>query len=851
MNSSCSLINPALSLAQDRLATAFESATEQLNLRGVFGREFDFEGAVNWLKIEAQQNFPNFPTIEIIASNQINHAKGAYAAQNNTIYLAAELVEQNQSNPEAVSQIILEEYGHYLDAWFNSSDTPGDEGELFAHYVQNQQLTAAEIARIKSEDDSATVTIAEGKVAIEQAAGENPAFDLIGLTRLRNDAQFRGIDGSGFSVAVIDTGLDTDHPLLADNYVAGYDFVDGDKDPSDRQGHGTHVAGTVGAVDESIGVAPDVGLISLRVGESRSVSSDKITDALEWVLDNQAEYNITAVNLSLGGGFFTSESNFSHSNSAEELNRLQSNIQNLEAAGVTVVASTGNSYFRNQDRYNQTNISFPAISSTIAVGAVWQNNIGRTVSWGDGSIDYTTGADRLPAFTQRLDADNVLFAPGAIITSTLPGGKTGENAGTSQAAPHVTGSVALLQEASLQFNDRLLTPAEVNRVLRNTADIIIDGDDEDDNVDNSNLAYLRINVYNAIAEIKRRAENNNGSSSDSYSYSEDRRYIANENANDAIADATTIALIDGSASEPIRETIGRDVTINRSNDVDLYNFQLESPGTVRIEVASDPVSTDDFDSYLRLFDDLGTEIAANDNINLSAGQTFSRLQIDLESGTYYVGVSGYRNTEYDPNVAGSGDPGSTGNYALKLSLNSEDDGVLLSDDEDLVNDRSRSPEDENQNDNIVYRFTHSNTGVNFYTASIRERDYVQNNLSEYTFQGENFESASVSTDSLSGAKPVYRFLNRSTGVHLFTISETEVNYITNNLDNYSAEGIAYYGYEDNQSGTVPLYRIHNSQTGTHLFTTSVTEHDRAMSIGDYEAEGNNGIAFYVEAIGNV
>ena len=326
-----------------------------------------------------------------------------------------------------------------------------------------------------------------------------------------------------------------------------------------------------------------------------------------------------------------------------------------------------------------------------------------------------------------------------------------------------------------------------------------------------------------IAEIKRRSESGD-SYSFSRSYSEDFSYVAtDENTNDAIADATTVALVDGSAIEPIRETIGRDVTVNRSNDVDLYNFQLESPGTVRIEVASDPVSTDDFDSYLRLFDASGTEIAANDDIDVSADLNFSRLEADLESGTYYVGVSGYRNTDYDPNIEGSGATGSTGNYALKLSLNSEGDGVLLSDDEDLINDGDRSPDDENENnDNIVYRFTHSDTGVNFYTASTQERDYLRDNLSEYTFQGENFESAE---DSLSGAKPVYRFLNRSTGVHLYTMSETEVNYIVNNLFNYSAESIAYYGYEDSQLGTVPVYRLYDSQADTHLFTTSTAERE--------------------------
>ena len=80
-------------------------------------------------------------------------------------------------------------------------------------------------------------------IEIEANPGLNAAFDLIGLTQLRNDPEFAGIDGSGLSVAVIDTGIDRNHPLLASNYVAGYDFIDDDDNPEDSQGHGCHVLG--------------------------------------------------------------------------------------------------------------------------------------------------------------------------------------------------------------------------------------------------------------------------------------------------------------------------------------------------------------------------------------------------------------------------------------------------------------------------------------------------------------------------------------------------------------------------------------------------------------------------------
>lgn len=134
--------------------------------------------------------------------------------------------------------------------------------------------------------------------------GINPAFDLIGLTQLRNAPQFEGIDGSGFRVAVIDTGINYNHELLAPNYIIGTALV-GDDD-FDEDGHGTHVAGTVAATDETISVAPDAEIIGLDVfpGDSETASADALIAALDWVLKNHEEYNIVSVNMSLGEGFY-------------------------------------------------------------------------------------------------------------------------------------------------------------------------------------------------------------------------------------------------------------------------------------------------------------------------------------------------------------------------------------------------------------------------------------------------------------------------------------------------------------------------------------------------------------------
>ena len=522
----------------------------------------------------------------------------------------------------------------------------------YAHFTKSQ------IASIKAPRDRASVVMDDRLIQIEQATPKiNPAFDLIGLTQLRNDPQFATIDGSGFSVAVIDTGIDTDHSLLAPNYVAGFDFLDNDGDPNDIDGHGTHVAGIIGAADENVGVAPGVDLIGLRVLNDSNGSVAEVEDALEWVYDNRDQYNITAVNLSLGLGFYTTESGI-------QGDILSDDIQRLESVGITVVSAAGNDYFANSGELNQENLAFPAISSTLAVGAVWRDGAESNVNWQDGSIDYTTSADRIASFSQRLDTPSVLFAPGALITSTLPGGGLGVSAGTSQASPHVAGAIALIQQASLEFSGRLLTPEEIREIFIVTGEPIVDGDDEDDNIVNTGETYVRINVYNAIAEVKARSDNlapppdNN---------SDD---LVAGDSNGTIAGAFIGPTLDGSPGSALVGTIGRDSANLRDSDVDIYSFQVVSPGIVGIEVTTNLDNPNDFDSYLRLFDANGNEIASNDD--LAATDGFSGIDVTLEPGTYYVGISGVGNVSYDPNIAGSGIAGDTGNYALELSLNNQD-----------------------------------------------------------------------------------------------------------------------------------------------------------------------------------
>ena len=119
--------------------------------------------------------------------------------------------------------------------------------------------------------------------------------------------------GSGYSVAVIDTGIDYNNPALGGGWgkrvIAGYNFVNNNPNPMDDNGHGTHVAGIIGSSDPTYPASPPTSISSpsrCSTPTARAPSA-AVDEALHWVVANQAQYNIVAVNMSLGSGNFTIE----------------------------------------------------------------------------------------------------------------------------------------------------------------------------------------------------------------------------------------------------------------------------------------------------------------------------------------------------------------------------------------------------------------------------------------------------------------------------------------------------------------------------------------------------------------
>lgn len=277
--------------------------------------------------------------------------------------------------------------------------------------------------------------------------GNNWGADLINAPT----AWQNGYTGKGIIVAVLDTGVDYNHNDLNDNiwtnnkeiagngidddgngYIddfQGWNFDSNSNNVFDDNGHGTHVSGTIAGEnngDGVTGIAYNSKIMAVKVlDESGSGSYANIANGIRYAVDNGAN----VINLSLGG------------NSSN--NTLKTAIEYAGSKGVIVVMAAGND--------GGSTPSYPAryaYDSGIAVGAVNQNN-------------------QLTDFSNRSGSQEIKYvtAPGENIYSTLPDNKYGNYTGTSMAAPHVAGVVALLLSANPNLSE-----SQVRDIITNTAE---------------------------------------------------------------------------------------------------------------------------------------------------------------------------------------------------------------------------------------------------------------------------------------------------------------------------------------------------------------------------------------------
>ena len=245
------------------------------------------------------------------------------------------------------------------------------------------------------------------------------------------DGTNKGSTGSGVVVAVIDTGVDLNHSEFKDRLTSGYDFVEDDSVADDGNGHGTHVAGTIGGADDGLGitgVAHDAKIMPIRVLDDNGDGwTSDIIAGTRWAADNGAD----VINLSLGGGGYSQS--------------MADTVAYASSLGAVVVMAAGNSGLASPD--------YPAayaVNNGIAVGAVNQQG-------------------SMAGFSNRAGSTviNYVTAPGADIFSAIPNGGYANLSGTSMAAPHVAGVAALLKSydqniSSDRIEDLLIGTASNN-----------------------------------------------------------------------------------------------------------------------------------------------------------------------------------------------------------------------------------------------------------------------------------------------------------------------------------------------------------------------------------------------------
>ena len=468
-------------------------------------------------------------------------------------------------------------------------------------------------------------------------------------------------------IAVIDTGVDYGHRDLAANAwrnpgeiagdgldndgngfvddVYGWDFANRDADPMDDNGHGTHVAGTIGAVGGNgtgvVGVNWQVSIMALKfLTGSGSGSTSGAIGAINYATRMKRDFgvNVVATNNSWGGGGVSSS--------------LRDAIAGGGRAGILFVAAAGN-----DGTNNDVTPHYPSNYDDDAVI----------------SVAATDRSNRLASFSNFGATSVDVAAPGASITSTLPGNRYGSYSGTSMATPHVAGIVGLMAAAN-----PAATAAEIRTAILSTTTPVaaLAGRMTTGGLVNAAAAVAAILPVTPVDPGTPPVTEPPVTEPPITEPPVTEPPVTEPPVTEPPVTEPPPVIPDVgqviAAAMPVTAALG-EVRLSGiigdgrfgSRDVDMYQVQVGAGQTLVIDI--DARSLPDgstLDSFVRVFDSRGILRRFNDDFG---GSRDSRLVIrPQKAGVFYVGVSGYRNSTYDARTGRGARDGSTGTYELGL-----------------------------------------------------------------------------------------------------------------------------------------------------------------------------------------
>jgi subtilisin family serine protease len=377
-------------------------------------------------------------TISILALGAIPFSTNVFATPQS---------DQIGSNPDIIP-------GQYI-VILKDDVSPKDIIKKYGVSKIHQYKNAFNGLAISASDNQISVLKSDPRVAyiepdsiVRASETTPPGIKRVGATQ---STSLNPVDFSDVTIAILDTGIDLDHPDLNVDTALSKSFAKGGQNANDKHGHGTHVAGTAAAINNNfgvVGVAQNANLIAVKVlGNGGTGSTSDIIAGIDYVTSLNAgnSHKVDVINMSLGG--------------PGSCGAYQEAIDSANKENITVVVAAGN---ESDDAGNHK----PAnCNDVITVSAI------KDTDGEPGGDDSVSGEDKFASFSNYGDKIDI-SAPGVNVYSTYKDGSYATFSGTSMASPHVAGAAAVIihnNNAPMSF-DSVLFEIQ-NKGIEQTSDL--------------------------------------------------------------------------------------------------------------------------------------------------------------------------------------------------------------------------------------------------------------------------------------------------------------------------------------------------------------------------------------------